>query len=160
MATLRELLTAPPKGLLIRLADRFGGNWERYQVHPWDFRAPDPTRPYRPVSADDSLTALRSSGFRLRGCPSEIDNTKGRITSQNVVLGFIVQTTENNTEAQLLASEFQCEVDELIHGWSENCVPLHETITKIGGTISLSTRPGEGGVWNCIVVREFDIVYG
>jgi hypothetical protein len=145
-------------GLIPYLSDRLGGDWDSFQIRPWNFKSADPA-PLPGQLADND----NNSGFRLGSQAWERPNG-GRtiLITQEIRLAYIL-THADPLELQVAAVELAIKINEAASEWSCCTQWASACIDATDGGFVYSPNPtissGNVGAWAIAVVREFKLVF-
>lgn len=145
-------------GLIPYLSDRLGGDWDRFQIRPWNFKSADPAPAPGQLPDNDN-----NSGFRL-GSQQWRRSHDGRTStvSQEIRLGYLL-THADSFELQIAAAELAIKINEAVSEWSCCTQWTQECIDITDGGFVYSPNPtissGNPGAWAIAVVREFKLVF-
>lgn len=153
MPKIRDILTNPTignLGLIPYLTEALGGEWDRFQLRPWDFKSPE------------LATNGNNSGFRLGlvNWHREPDNCV--YINQEVRVGYQIASGDP-LELQIAAGELSVKLAEAISTWSCCTVWSKEIVLDTTGNYAYSPNPtissGNPGGWTITVIVEFELIY-
>jgi hypothetical protein len=154
---IRTILTsAEPHnlGLLPYLSKRLGGDWDRFQIHPWNFASVE--------AGPNGRAGDNNSGWRL-GLQSSSRSPDGRTQTiiQELRVGYVLSHTDP-LELQILAAELADRINQVVANWS--CCTQHakECVNDSTGGFVYSQHgginSGAPNAWAIAIVREFELV--
>lgn len=161
MPKIRDILTHDDPtnlGLIPYLSDRLGGDWDRFQLRPWNFKSADPAPTDNKLPDNDN-----NSGFRF-GQQQWQRSEDGRTFSctQEIRLGYLL-THDDPLELQIVSAELALKLNEAVSEWSCCTQWARQCIdTSIGGFV-YSPNPnissGNPRAWAIAIVREFELIF-
>ncbi|MGL5063861.1 MAG: hypothetical protein ACRC62_28065 [Microcoleus sp.] len=161
MPKIRDILTSADTtnlGLIPYLSDRLGGDWDRFQIRPWNFKTTDPAPTDGRLADNDN-----NSGFRLGSQQWQRTQDQRTITvTQELRVGYLL-TNDDPLELQIAAAELALKINEGVSEWSCCTQWTHKCIdTTLGGFVyspSPQISSGNPRAWAIAVVREFELVF-
>lgn len=160
MSPIREILTSPDPdnlGLIPFLSQHIGGDWDRFQLRPWDFATAQPPAVGQLLTGNDQRT-----GFRW-GVERRVRNgERSFILTREIRLGYVISHPDA-LEAQILAAELSDLVGDIVDHWGcctqhlEKCISESEAgyVYAPNPTISSGNELG----WAIAVARRCEIQY-
>lgn len=161
MSKIRDILAHDVPGnlgLIPYLSDRLGGDWDRFQLRPWNFKSTEPAPTDEKLLSNDN-----NSGFRL-GIQQWQRSKDGRTitVNQRVTIGYLL-THEDPFELQLVAAELALKINESVSEWSCCTQWAKECIEVSAGGFTYSQNAtissGNPNAWAIAVVREFELIF-
>ena len=153
MPRIRDILTNPIAdnlGLIPYLTEALGGEWDRFQLRPWDFKSPE-------LASNGN-----NSGFRLGLVNWHREDDNCIYINQEVRVGYQI-TSDDPLELQIAAGELSIKFSEAISTWSCCTIWAEEIVLNTTGNYAYSPNPtissGNSGGWTITVIVEFELIY-
>ncbi|MGL5065748.1 MAG: hypothetical protein ACRC62_37745 [Microcoleus sp.] len=158
MPQIRDILTNSTTdnlGLIPYLAEALGGEWDRFQLRPWDYKDLK--------TADLSIDrSLNDSGFRWGLVKWERKEDNRVFINQEMRVGYLLMSGEQ-LELQIAAAELYAKLAAAISTWSCCTDWAKEIVMEAGGGYNYSTNPtissANAGGWVIAVIVEFELIY-
>jgi hypothetical protein len=153
MPKIRDILTdsSPANlGLIPYLAEKLGGEWDRFQLRNYDFRSPE------------LLAGGSDCGFRWGLVKWQRKEDNRVFINREIKIGYQLTLTDQ-LELQIAAAEFNDKLAQTISTWSCCTDWAKELIVETDGNYAYSPNPtissGNPGGWFITVVVEFELIY-
>lgn len=145
-------------GLFPYLRDRLGGDWDRFQIRPWNFKSVEPA-PSDGLLADND----NNSGFRWGELTEERSpDQRTRKVGLEVRIGYILTGTDSY-ELQFSVLELALRINDVVQNWSCCTQWTSECIDVSVGGFAYSPNPtissGNPSAWAISIARSFKLIF-